>query len=72
MYSVLKMTPSRSVNCETDHNCDPNVAHFQPIKTLTKLLQTFSNLLNIVISWKTGKYSGHGPQFAVRDLNGFP
>ncbi len=36
-------------NCETDPNCDQNVARFQPIKTLTKLLLTFSNLLSFVI-----------------------
>ncbi len=28
---------------------DPNVAHFQPIKTLIKLQQTFTNFLNVVI-----------------------
>ncbi len=40
---------TRSANCETDQNCDPNVARSQLIKILTKLLQTFSNLLSIVI-----------------------
>ncbi len=30
------------------------MARFQPIKTLTKLLQTFSMLLSVVIDWKTG------------------
>ncbi len=52
-------------NCETDQNCDLNVARFQPIKTFKKLLQTFSNLLSVVIGWKAGyiQATGHSLHF---------
>ncbi len=41
--------------------CDTNVARFQSVRTLTKLLYTFSNVLSVVICWK--RATGHNLHF---------
>ncbi len=42
------------------------MARFQPIKTFTKLLKNFCNLLSVIIGWKTGHIQAiYGPQATV-------